>query len=88
MKTLSVLLWTAVGVYLLCYIILLILTQKPFKTMLLNAITAWWCIAVIELTSFYTGLHLPLNVGTVTVSGVLGVPGVILLEIMKYIIFI
>lgn len=88
MKILSALLWSAIVIYLLCYIVLLILTKKPFKVMIINALVAWWCFALIELTAFYTGLHIPINVGTVTVSGVLGVPGVVLLEIMKYIIFV
>ncbi|MEE0945685.1 MAG: pro-sigmaK processing inhibitor BofA family protein [Acutalibacteraceae bacterium] len=88
MKAFLMIMWTAVGIYLLLYFILLILTKKPIKTMVLTAVIGWWCLAIIELTSFYTGLHLPINVSTVSVSGLMGLPGVVLLEIMKYLIFI
>lgn len=88
MKIFTVVLWCIGIIYIITYFILLILSEKPIKYFFMNALCSWWCFAIIELTSFYTGLHLPLNYGTALVSGVFGVPGVALLEVMKYVIFI
>lgn len=88
MKFLTVLFWSFIFVYSLFYLYLLVVSRKPFKFLLLNAFCGWWCFAVFEFSSFFTGLHIPLNPATVIVSGVLGVPGTILIEVMKYCIFI
>ena len=88
MKIFSLVLGFIIAIFAIIYIILLILTKKPFKYFFLNMILGAWCYAIVELTSFYTGLHIPLNYFTALITGILGVPGVALIEIMKYIIFV
>lgn len=88
MKTFSVFLFTFVGIYLLVYLIMLLISQKPFKYFFINAFLGVWSFLILELTSFYTGLHIPLNYVTAGITAVCGVPGVVFIEILKYIIFI
>lgn len=88
MKLLTVLFWIFLGFYSLAYMYVLIISRKPFRNLILNAFCGWWCFAVLELFSFLTELHIPLNPATVTVSGVLGVPGTALLLILRYCIFV
>lgn len=88
MKIFYLLMGFILAFFALLYLVLLIITKKPFKYLFLNALCGIWCFAVVDLTAFYTGLHLPVNYATVLTTGILGVPGVALLEIMKYIIFV
>lgn len=88
MKTLTVALWVFLGIYGLIYLYMLIISGKPFRYIALNAFAGWWCFAVVELFSFISGLHIPVNPATVTVSGVFGVPGTVFLLIVRYCIFI
>ncbi|MBE6729947.1 MAG: hypothetical protein E7568_06940 [Ruminococcaceae bacterium] len=88
MKILTILFYIGISVYMAIYLLMLVITGKPIKVFILNTLCGWWAFAIVELTSFYTGLHIPLNIATVITTGILGVPGVALTEIMKYIIFI
>lgn len=88
MKVFCLVMGFVIAVFTIIYLFLLVLTKKPFKYFFINALCGAWCFAVMELTSFYTGLHIPLNYVTALTSGILGIPGVALLQIMKYIIFI
>lgn len=88
MKILTAVFWVFLGIYSLVYLYLLIVSRKPFRYIFFNAFLGWWCFAVLELSSFLTGLHIPLNPATVIVSGVLGAPGTVLLEVLRYCIFI
>lgn len=88
MKILTVAFWIFLGIYSLVYLYLLIISRKPFRYLGLNAVCGWWSFAVFELFSFATGLHIPLNPATVIMSGVMGVPGTVLLCIMRYCLFV
>ncbi len=88
MKIFYLLMGFVLSFFALLYLLLLIVSKKPFKFFFLNALCGIWCFAVLELVSCYTGLHLPINYATMLTTGILGVPGVALLQIMKYIIFI
>lgn len=88
MKLFGLMFWIFLSVYGIAYLYLLIISRKPLRYLLINALCGWWCFATLELLSFLTGVHIPLNYGTVAVSGVLGVPGTLLLLILRYCIFI
>lgn len=88
MKILVAAFWIFLGIYSLVYLYLLIISRKPFRYITLNALCGWWCFAIVELSTFLTGIHIPLNPATVIVSGVFGAPGTVLLAVLKYCIFI
>ena len=76
------------GVVALCVLIILVMafmSRKFFKTLFLNALLGIFSIAVINLTTKYTGVHIPLNWWTVSAGGVLGLPGVLGLLISNFI---
>lgn len=60
----------------------------PFKKLLklaLNIILGLILILIVNNVGIKIGLHIPFNVVTAFVSGILGVPGVIGLSILNYI---
>ena len=58
---------------------------KPFKTVIINALAGLAAMAVINLTKNFTGVFVPLNPISVTLSGIMGIPGVIGLIIIRFI---
>lgn len=58
---------------------------KPLKTVFINAITGMAAIAIINFTKTFTGVFVPVNPITVTMSGFMGIPGVIGLIIFRFI---
>ena len=88
MDTLRIVFFCFIGVYLLAYLYLLLLSGKPIRYLFFNAFISWWCFLVVNLLSFLTKIHIPLNPATVLTSGALGVPGTVLLILLKYCIFI
>ena len=60
----------------------------PFKKLLklaLNIILGLILILIVNNVGIKIGLHIPFNVVTAFVSGILGVPGVIGLSVLNYI---
>ena len=49
-------------------------TGKPFKTLLLNFLLSAAAVAVIDLTSKFTGVHIPVNQWTVSGLAAFGIP--------------
>lgn len=88
MKVFLIALTVALSVYGILYLLLLILSKKPFKYFMVNAICGWWAFALVNLTGFLTGLHISVNLFTVIVSAILGIPGTAFITIMKYCIFV
>ena len=88
MKVFLTALTVSVVVYSIIYLLLLILSKKPFKYFTVNAICGWWAFALVNLTGFLTGLNISVNLFTVMVSAILGVPGTAFIAIMKYCIFV
>lgn len=74
-------------VYLLILLRLLLKTRKPFKYFVINVLSALWLYAVIELTAFATGLHIPLNWYTLSAVSFGGIPFIVLLLILRFLIF-
>ena len=59
--------------------------RKPIKSLILNALSGIAAIAIINLTTKFTGLHIPVNWWSVISASGLGVPaviGIILLQII------
>lgn len=88
MKIFLLILGFVCAFFVISYLVMLIITRKPFKFLFINALCGAWLFAVIELTQHYTSLHIPLNYPSAITTGVLGMPGVALLLILRYIIFI
>lgn len=51
-------------------------TGKPFKTLFLNFLFSVAAVAVIDLTSKFTGVHIAINQWTVSGVAAFGVPAV------------
>lgn len=61
-------------------------TNKPFKTIIFHAFLGVGAIAIINLTSKFSGVYIPINPYTLTSSATLGLPGTISLLLIKIII--
>lgn len=84
----NVLMYIICVLYFLLFLLFLLLSKKPFKYLFLNAICGLWCFLVLNLLSFVTNMHIPVNWNNIAVSSLLGAPGTILLVLLKYCIFI
>ena len=67
-------------------VIALIRTEKPLRRFLGGAVQGWCALAAVNVVGMFCGVSLGLNAFTTTVSGVLGVPGVIALLLLKAIL--
>ena len=74
-------------IYLVLFVAFCILTKKPFKTILFNAIVGLFAFVIIDLTSVFTGVWIPINEYTVAVSVLGGLPGTIFLALARFLIF-
>lgn len=74
-------------VYGFIYFIFAVATKKPFKTIFFYAFLGVAAFALIDLTSKFSGVYIPVNYYTVGSSAALGLPGVICLLLLR-IIFI
>lgn len=72
-------------VYGLIYFVLAAKTQKPFKTILSFAALGLLAMTLINLTSKYSGVYIPVNVYTVTLNAALGLPATITLLFLRMI---
>ena len=78
------------AVFLVCGIMLAILmlviyvrTGKPLRSLFGTAIPGMLSLAVINYASFFTGVGLLVNVGTLFTAVFLGLPGVISIFVLK-----
>ena len=74
-------------IYLVLFVAFCILTKKPFKTILFNAVVGLFAFVIIDLTSIFTGVWIPINDYTVAVSILGGFPGTLLLVIARFLLF-
>lgn len=72
-------------VYGLIYFVLAAKTKKPFKTILSFAALGLLAMTVINLTSKYSGVYIPVNAYTVTLNATLGLPATITLLFLRMI---
>ncbi len=80
--------YTLCALYLIMFVLLLLLSKKPFKYLFLNAVCGWWCFITVNLLSFVSGIYIPVNWNNIILNGILGIPGTVLLMVLKYCIFI
>lgn len=77
----------AVGLILL-YIVgrILIMPLKIIMKLVFNALIGGITLLLLNFLGGYIGLHIALNPVTAIIAGFLGVPGIIMLLILKYIL--
>lgn len=80
---------TSVIIYLACLIVIFIVGKiffVPLKSifkLLMNSILGGILIYIVNIVGESFGFHIGLNVGTALFTGLLGVPGVVFLIILK-----
>ena len=80
---------TSVIIYLACLIVIFIVGKiffVPLKSifkLLINSILGGILIYIVNIVGASFGFHIGLNVGTALFTGLLGVPGVVFLIILK-----
>ena len=72
-------------IYGFIYLILAVGTKKPFKTIVLYAFMGVATLTMINLTSKFSGVYIPVNAYTLGSSAALGLPGTIGLLILRII---
>lgn len=83
---------TSVIIYLACLIVIFIVGKiffVPLKSifkLLINSILGGILIYIVNIVGASFGFHIGLNVGTALFTGLLGVPGVVFLVVLKIII--
>ncbi len=70
----------------LIMLIFYFLGGKPFKAIFLNAIIGIGVLGLIDLSAEFTGVFIPINEFTVSLSSVFGIPAVFLMLILQIII--
>ena len=73
----------------LLFLLLIRLLTKPIKwalKLLLNALIGFAGLALLNLLGGQIGLSLPLNWFNAIITGLLGIPGVVLLLLLKYVL--
>lgn len=58
-------------------------TARPVRTVLLSVLAGIAVLALLSLTGSFTGLRLPVNGWTVACAGAAGVPGVLLMVLVR-----
>lgn len=79
-------------IYLACLIVLFIIGKifylplKHIFKLLLNSVLGGFLIYIVNVVGSSFGFHIGLNIGTAIFVGMLGVPGVIVLVLIKFLI--
>ena len=79
-------------IYLACLIVLFIIVKvfylplKHIFKLLLNSVLGGFLIYIVNLVGGSFGFHIGLNFGTAIFAGILGVPGVVVLVLVKILI--
>ena len=75
----------ALSVFTLIILIFAKKSKKTFKILIFNAFLGISLLAIINLTSKFTNVYIPINEYTVTGCGVFGVPAVSIFLIFRFI---
>lgn len=86
MKAFTIIVAVALAVFTLVILFFAIKSRKFFRTLLFNAFLGISILALIDLTSFFTGMHIPVNWCSVGGCGVFGVPAVCFFLILQIIV--
>jgi len=79
-------------IYLACFIVLFIvgkvfyLPLKHVFKLLLNSVLGGFLIYIVNVVGSSFGFHIGLNFGTAIFAGILGVPGVVALVLVKLLV--
>ena len=74
------------SVFTLSLLVFHIRSRRPLRSILLNAALGIAALIIINLTSRFTGVHIPINWFSVGGSGIFGLPAVFTLLILQMII--
>ena len=72
-------------IYGFLYFIFAAVTKKPFKTIFLYAFLGVAGIILVNLTSKFSGVYIPINAYTLGSSAALGIPGTMSLLLLRII---
>ena len=76
MKVLFIFLGVILSIFLLCILFFSIKSHKFLKTIFLNAFFGLSILAIMDLTSKFTGIFIPINEFSVTGISLFGIPAV------------
>ncbi|MBE6766174.1 MAG: transcriptional regulator [Ruminococcaceae bacterium] len=83
MQALKIILLVAAIIYFLVYIIFAICGKKPIRTILLFSFFGIISLTAVNLTSSLTGVYIPLNPWSLSVSAAGGIPATVALLLMR-----
>ncbi|MBR3593981.1 MAG: pro-sigmaK processing inhibitor BofA family protein [Clostridia bacterium] len=86
MEALKIILICVTVLYFLVYIILAIRSRKPIKTIFFSALLGILSMTLINLTSKFTGVCIPVNGYTASVAASGGLPATVALVLVKTVI--
>ena len=67
----------AFAIYFFVLLVIAVKTQKTLKTIASGAFSGIAALTLVDITSVFTGVFIPLNMWTVGSSAAFGIPGVI-----------
>ena len=85
MEIIKTVIISLISVFGLCILFLYIKSRRPLKSAAINALFGISALILVNLTSRFTGVHIPINVYTVPSSAVFGIPAVCTLIILQII---
>lgn len=59
---------------------------KWFWKLGVNSLCGFVCLWLLDLISGYTGIFFPINPVTASIAGFLGIPGIVLLWVVQYLL--
>jgi len=74
-----------------CIVLLLVLTflffkqVKGFILLVLNTALGWAGLYIFNLLFAFSGFSIGINIASASIAGVLGIPGVLLMAVLKFI---
>ena len=87
MRVLSVLAIVTVCVFTLVILIFHIRSRRPLRSALLNAALGLAALIAVNLTTRFTGVHIPVNPYSVGGSAIFGIPATVALLVMQMLIY-
>ena len=85
MEFLKIFILSLLGLTALILFVMALYSKSFFKTVFLNLLSGIGILLIINLTTKFTGVHIPINYYTVSFSGVLGLPAVLGILIINFI---
>lgn len=83
MEIIKIILNICVIVYGIVFLILALYSQKPIKLIAVNLFTGITVLILAAISGKYLGFSVYINAYTLSLSGIMGIPGVILLILVN-----